>query len=652
MTPNVLIIDDSLTVRMDLAEAFERAGFAPLLCATTTDARDTLSRARVGVIVLDVVLPDGDGVDLLREIRASAGGADAVILMLSSEAEVRDRVRALQTGADEYVGKPYDRSYVVAKARELLRRRSSGPVTAATVLIIDDSLTFREQLRAAIEHAGYRALVAETGEEGLTIAAAQRPSAIVVDGVLPGLDGAAFIRHVRLDAALRDTPCILLTAAQDVDVELRALDAGADAFVHKDDDLDVILARLAAALRAATSSAEKSIDSAHGPRKILAVDDSQTYLHELASTLRGEGYDVALARSGEEALDLLAVQSVDCVLLDLMMPGLGGHETCRRIKAAPIVRDTPLIMLTALEDRGAMLEGLAAGADDYISKSSEFAVLKARVRAQIRRKQFEDENRRIREQLLRKEFEAAEERNARALAEARAALTEELERQNRELEAFSYSVSHDLRAPLRTIDGFSRALVEDFGGDLAPQAQDYLRRVQTAASRMGELIEDLLHLARVGRAELRRQRIDLSALAYTISESLQDPDRTVEVEIAEGMAADGDPGLVRALLENLLSNAFKFTSRRESARIEVGAAIDGGLRAFFVRDNGVGFAPEHAARLFQPFQRLHTYADFEGTGVGLATVHRIAARHGGRAWAEGILDGGATIYFTLGSRDG
>lgn len=648
MTPNVLIIDDSLTVRMDLAGAFEDAGFAPLLCATTADARETLARSHVDVIVLDVVLPDGDGVDLLREIRAST---DAVILMLSSEAEVRDRVRAMQTGADEYVGKPYDRGYVVAKASELLRRRSGNTHTAATVLIIDDSLTFREQLKAAVEKAGYQTLQAVSGEEGLRVAAAQRPNVIVVDGVLPGIDGAAVIRHIRLDAALRDTPCILLTAAHEVEAELRALDAGADAFVHKGTDLDVIVARLGATLRAATSTTEKGTESSLGARKILAVDDSQTYLQELAGTLRNEGYDVALARSGEEALELLAVQSVDCVLLDLVMPGLGGHETCRRIKAAPTVRDTPLIMLTAIEDRSAMLEGLAAGADDYISKSSEFAVLKARVRAQIRRKQFEDENRRIREQLLRKEFEAAEERNARALAEARAALTEELERQNRELEAFSYTVSHDLRAPLRTIDGFSRALAEDFGESLGDQAKDYLRRVQGAAKRMGELIEDLLQLARVSRAELRRQRVDLSSIAYTITAGLRDATRTVDVQITPGLTSDADPGLVRTLLENLILNAWKFTSRTQAACIEVGTIDSAAGRAFFVRDNGVGFDQAHADRLFQPFQRLHSHSDFEGTGIGLATVHKIVNRHGGKVWAEGSPGQGATIYFTFGVRD-
>lgn len=654
MTATVLVIDDSLTVRMDLVEAFEDAGFVVVACASATEAREALARGEVDAIVLDVVLPDGDGVELLREIRAAL--PQKPILMLSSEAEVRDRVRALQTGADEYVGKPYDRGYLVAKAHELVRARAPAPgPVRTTVLVIDDSATFRETLRGAIEGAGWDVLLAATGEDGLRMAADRRPNAIVVDGILPGIDGATVIRRVRLDTALRATPCVLLTGSDGGDAELRALDAGADAFVRKGEDMAVILARLAAVLRTASGrTEEQATASLLGPHKILAVDDSPTYLNELASTLRLEGYDVALARSGEEALELLSIQPVDCILLDLMMPGLGGKETCRRIKTAPVLREIPLIMLTALEERAAMLEGLGAGADDYIPKSSELAVLKARVRAQIRRKQFEDENRRIREQLLRKEFEATEARAARELAEARAALAGELERQNRELEAFSYSVSHDLRAPLRSIDGFSSALEEDYRERLDGQGLDYLRRVRAAARRMGELIEDLLALARVGRVELRRQPLDLGAEALQIVAQLaeRDPARTVAIEIQDGLVAEGDRGLVRSMLENLLSNAWKFSARRADPRIEIGATERDGRRCYFVRDNGVGFEPAHAERLFQPFQRLHPAAEFEGTGIGLATVQRIAARHGGRVWAEASPGGGATFYFTLRGGDG
>ncbi|MCI0622080.1 MAG: response regulator [Acidobacteria bacterium] len=650
MSDTVLIVDDSLTVRMDLTEAFEAAGFRPLPCATAAEARRALNGGPVGVVVLDVLLPDADGVDFLREIRASASASATAILMLSTEAEVKDRVRGLQTGADEYIGKPYDASYVVAKARELLRSRHAGEAGGRqTILIIDDSVTFREEMRQAFESTGYSILVATTGEEGLRVAADRRPSAIVVDGMLPGIDGASVIRRIRLDAVLRHTPCLLLTASEDRGAELRALDAGADAFVRKEEDVEVILARLAATLRRAVTATAEATGSLLGPKKILAVDDSVTYLHELASTLREEGYDVVLARSGEEALELLAVQPVDCVLLDLIMPGLSGQETCRRIKSVQVVRDIPLIMLTALEDRAAMLEGFGAGADDYIPKSSEFEVLKARVRAQIRRKQFEDENRRIREQLLHKELEASEARAARELAEARAVLVGELERKNKELEAFSYSVSHDLRAPLRSIDGFSKILLEDYSNRLDAKGQGHLQRVRAAAQRMAELIDDMLKLSRVSRAELHRQQVDLSALARLVVAELHrsDPERTVNVQIQDKLLIDADERLIRIVLENLLGNAWKFTSKVQGARVDFVAKDLPDGKVYAVRDNGAGFNKSHVEKLFHPFQRLHSEADFPGTGIGLASVHRIIDRHGGRVWAEGAVGAGATFFFTL-----
>jgi len=650
MSDTVLIVDDSLTVRMDLAEAFEVAGFRSVLCATIAGARAALSREPVDVVVLDVLVPDGDGIELLKKIRASGSALDSIVMMLSTEAEIKDRIRGLQTGADEYVGKPYDARYVVARARELLRLRRAGKADERrTILVIDDSKTFREELRQAFETTGYAVSLATSGEEGLRVAATQRPGAIVVDGVLPGIDGATVIRRVRLDAALRSVPCLLLTASEDHGAELRALDAGADAFVRKEGDVGVILARLAAMLRQAAITTIDEKASLLGPKKILAVDDSVTYLHELSSSLRDEGYDVVLARSGEEALELLAVQPVDCILLDLIMPGLSGQETCRRIKAAQVVRDIPLVMLTALEDRSAMLDGLGAGADDYISKSSEFEVLKARVRAQIRRKQFEDENRRIREELLKKELEAAEARASRELAETRAVLLEELERKNKELEAFSYSVSHDLRAPLRSIDGFSQAFLEDYADRVDAKGQGYLRRVGSAAQRMGELIDDMLQLSRVGRVEMRREETDLSDLARLVVAELRkhEPDRNIDVEIGDGLVAEADPRLMRIALENLLGNAWKFTRKVSGARIEVGSTGVPDGKSYFVKDNGAGFNMEYADKLFSPFQRLHSEEDFPGTGIGLATVYRVIDRHGGRVWAESEVGKGATFYFTL-----
>ena len=650
MSYRALVVDDSLTVRMDLAEALRAAGFESLLAGTLAEARVLLERELPDVLVLDVRLPDGDGIDLLTEIRASARLAGTIVFLLSSEAEVHDRVRGLRSGADEYVGKPYDAGYIVAKARELLRRRSSsGSVQRPSVLVIDDSATFRALLVAALDGASYDVLETATGEDGLRVAADRRPSAIIVDGVLPGIDGATVIRRLRLDEALRGTPCLLLTASDTPGSELRALEAGADAFVRKDEELEVILARLAAILRTHPVASGTAAASAHGPCKILAVDDSPTYLHEVGEALRREGYDVVLAPSGEQALELLSLQSVDCILLDLVMPGIGGHEACRRIKAAPAMRDIPLILLTSLEGRVAMLEGLGAGADDFIPKSSEFDVLVARVRAQIRRRQFEAENRRFREELLESELTASEARAAKELAEARAAHIDELRRKNEELEAFSYSVSHDLRAPLRAITGFTQIILEDCSGALDEAGRGHLERVRKAAERMAELIDDLLELSRVGSADLARQPIDLCVIARQIIDDLRcrDPERAVDLEICAELRADGDQKLVRIVLENLLGNAWKFTRGVERARIEVGVRSDTEAATYYVRDNGVGFDMAHANKLFRPFQRLHDEREFAGTGIGLATVQRIVERHSGRIWAEALPGQGATFSFTL-----
>jgi two-component system, NtrC family, sensor kinase len=650
MNAKVLVVDDSLTVRMDLADAFEAAGFSPLICATVREAREVIATQAVDLVILDVLLPDGDGVELLKEIRKSSATSELSILMLSTEADVADRIRGLRTGANDYVGKPYDVSYVVARGRELLLSKKARPAGAdrTTVLLIDDSKTFREALKGALEQSGYAVITAATGEEGLRLAAARRPDALIVDGVMPGIDGATVIRRIRLDAALRGLPCLLLTASEEHGAELRALDAGADAFVLKEEDMEVILARFAAMLRTVRTGPE-AISSLASPKRILAVDDSTTFLQALASALRDEGYDVVLAHSGEDAIEMLAVQSVDCILLDLLMPGIGGQESCRRIKASPATRNIPLIMLTAVEDRQTLIKGLSTGADDYIAKSHDFDVLRARIQAQIRRKQFEDENRRIREQLLHSELKAAEARAARELAEAKAALVEELEVKNKELEAFSYSVSHDLRAPLRSIDGFSQILLEDHAEQLGETGQDYLGRIRAAAGQMSALIDDMLLLSRVSRAELRVQRVDLSELAHAVTDELkrQSLDRKVSLSIQPGLIVHADPGLMRVLLDNLLGNAWKYTSRTSDAQIEFRAQTDATGTVFLVQDNGAGFDMAYASALFQPFQRLHSSAEFPGTGIGLATVRRIVDRHGGRVWAESKVNCGTTVFFTI-----
>jgi signal transduction histidine kinase len=225
----------------------------------------------------------------------------------------------------------------------------------------------------------------------------------------------------------------------------------------------------------------------------------------------------------------------------------------------------------------------------------------------------------------------------------------QLEASNRELEAFSYSVSHDLRAPLRGIDGFSQALLEDYADQLDKQGRNYLQRVRAASQRLEHIIDDMLILSRVTRREMRRKPVNLSTIAQEIAVELQAnrPERQVSFAIAPELVVKADPSLMRLALENLLENAWKFTSKHATARIEVGVTVNNGERAYYVRDDGAGFNMAYVGKLFGAFQRLHPISDFGGTGIGLATVQRIILRHGGRVWAEGTEEQGATFYFTL-----
>jgi PAS domain S-box-containing protein len=406
MIPRVLVVDDSLTARMDIGEALEGVDFDTILCGDLRSARDAIVGGGLALIVLDTLLPDGDGLDFLRELRISPTTAQIPVLLLSTETAAGNRVREMGPGIAEYMGKPYDLELVVARARALTQAAGSGAVgLRRSVLVIDGSATFRTELRQSLEAAGFQVREAATGDEGLSLATADC-DAVVVDGSLAGRDGAGVVRSLKSDTALRSTPCLVLTGEGTED-ERRALNPGADVYVRKAEGVDVILVRLAALVGPATAAGVERVPGVSGLRRLLAVDDSTTYLEELGSQLREEGYDVILAKSGEEALEILASQPVDGILLDLVMPGLSGQDTCRRIRQRTDWRDIPLIMLTARDDREAMIEGINAGADDYVAKSPDFEVLKIRLRAQLRRKDFEDENRTIREKLVRTEIEAA-----------------------------------------------------------------------------------------------------------------------------------------------------------------------------------------------------------------------------------------------------
>ena len=671
MKPRVLIVDDSLTVRMDLCEAFEAGGFEAVACETVERAEEALRAGPFGVAVLDVRLPDGDGIELLRAIKARTGGNSTPVMLLSSEAEVSDRVRGLKTGADEYVGKPYDAVYVVARARELAgadKPPSSG--ARQTILVIDDSATVREELRGALTDAGYAVVLAETGEDGLRAAPRVRPAALIVDGDLPGIDGHAVVRRIRLDATLRRTPCLLLTGSRtDRSDEVAALDAGVDAYVRKSEDVGIVLARLRAMLRSAsTDGLAAATASALGPKRILAVDDSPTYLAMIADHLRAEGYDVILARSGEEALLLLAVQPVDCILLDLVMPGLSGQDTCRRIKSSTVFRDVPLIMLTGHDEREAMIDGINAGADDYLSKSSDLEVLKARLRAQLRRKQFEDETRVIREQLLRHELEVQEARAARELADERAQHLADLQRTNVELASakeraeresnfkskYLANMSHELRTPLNAIIGFTELLDREIVGPLTQTQRDYVGNVLTSAQHLLALINDVLDIAKIeaGKTELHRARVSFATIAGAACAVVEPLAGKQGVSLHASIPSDlpeldADPARMKQILYNLLSNAIKFTPAGGAVRISARAYAH--EMHIAVEDTGIGIRPEDVPRVFAEFGRIEVEGEraVEGTGLGLPLTKRLVELHGGSISLESTFGEGSRFTVVL-----
>ncbi len=293
--------------------------------------------------------------------------------------------------------------------------------------------------------------------------------------------------------------------------------------------------------------------------------------------------------------------------------------------------DTQRAILNVLDD---------AGGEKTRLEATQRAVLNILDDIDLEKTRFQQVNVELRNEI------AERERTEQALSRAKATAEEA----SRELEAFSYSVAHDLRAPLRSIDGFSQVLLEDCAAQLDAEGQRYLNHVREAAQQMGELIDDLLNLSRVTRAELRREAVDLSAMARIVLGKLRDsqPEREVETIVEEGLLAQADPRLLDVVLTNLLGNAWKFTGKRAAARIEFAATVADQRRVYFVRDNGAGFDATYAGKLFGVFQRLHAAHEFEGTGIGLATVQRIVHRHGGRVWAEGAVDRGATFFFTLG----
>jgi signal transduction histidine kinase len=392
---------------------------------------------------------------------------------------------------------------------------------------------------------------------------------------------------------------------------------------------------------------------------------------DLARTLLSrKGYTILEASGGAEGLRTAIRARPDLIVTDVLMPDMDGYQLVGELRARPELAHTPVVFYTSnyLESQARPLAE-ACGVSQIVVRSEDPARLIEAVGAALEHEPPDDipplpadfdrhHAQVINSTLLAKirELEVSEKRigslNASLVQQVQEVQEHSvrLERANKDLEAFAYSIAHDLRTPLRGISGFAGALAEDYGDRLDETGREYVGRIEAGCARMATLLDALLHLSQVSRAEMNLQDVDLSAEVTAICGQLRarDPGRQVRVTVQEGVRVTADRALIRTALENLLDNAWKFTARRDGAAIEFATAPAGDAAiCCYVRDNGAGFDPAYVGKLFQPFQRLHHADEFPGTGTGLATVRRIIDRHGGRTWADGIVDGGATIYFTL-----
>jgi two-component system sensor histidine kinase/response regulator len=457
----------------------------------------------------------------------------------------------------------------------------------AEILIAEDSQTQAEQLTHYLSTRGYTVTVARNGKQALAAALRSKPAMIITDVMMPEMDGYTLCKEIKSLPALRDIPVVLLTSLSRPQDIVKGLDCSADSFIRKPYDDKYLLSRVEYIL--------------------TNVQLRKTERLQVGVQLQFGGQSHFITAEKQQILDLL----------------ISTYEGAVQINEE--LENKQQELLQAKET----LEARVA------ERTAELAQTNERLQIELaERKRAEEQIKKLNEDLERRVAER----------------TAQLAAANDELEAFSYSVSHDLRAPLRHINGFAGALIEEHGAQLHPEAQRQLNRIQERTKKMTRMIDDLLNLARLDRHSMALQMTSLNSLVENVLHHLESETtgRKIEWRVGSLPSVNCDPGLIQQVFANLLSNAVKYTGRCESAVIEINQATIEGQLVLFVRDNGAGFNPKYSDKLFGTFQRLHSDAEFEGTGVGLATVQRIVRKHGGRIWAEAEVNQGATFYFSLG----
>jgi signal transduction histidine kinase/FixJ family two-component response regulator len=636
----VLVVDDDETVRLLAEEALGAAGFDVVCAANGGQALDAFVGWRADIVLLDVLMPGLDGFDTCQRLHALPGGEHVPVLMVTGLDDVDSIERAYRVGAADFLTKPINWAvlghhvrYMLRAARAMDEVRALQARTQALLKAIPDTLLLLDGDAHPQPVGGLEGEAPTLGE------VLPREAARWTRRNLPGVLGGEELLDVEIEArgpaGPRDFEARLVPVDADhalmmlrdisdrrrVEVERQRYRQGLEALNH-------LGHRLLAAARDPGRSHALICDGlaalVQADTAVLVQAEGDDLLCTAASGLGSERLEGVRLSAGERAALMRAMASgcalrlADDALADPAHPGDGcfpggaGHALL-----SPLERDGRLV--------GALY---AHGRTPFDAIAEQLAGLLAqRVAVAL-------ENMDLLQGLERRVAER----------------TAQLQASNRELESFSYSVAHDLRAPLRGINGNLQALAEDYGDALDAAAHGFMARAVEATRHMDRLIDDLLRLSRVTRSEMHREPVDLSRIAREVAGRLlaTAPEREVEMVIAPGLVGMGDAQLLGVVIENLLDNAFKYTARHPRARIEVGARpLPGRGPAFFVADDGAGFDMNHAGKLFGPFQRLHGVREFPGTGIGLATVQRIVQRHGGEVWAEAQVEKGATFFFTL-----
>lgn len=700
--PTILLIESNEASRKRLSAALEDEDYIVIEASTGQSALDKAQFHKIDLVLQDLALPDMDGLELNQQLRALPGGADLPIFALSGFLSCMDDTMTSEVRFTDFLVKPLEITHLIEVVKTYLPNSAAKEERVGKgryVLLVDDSPTQLKLMRLHLTNAGFKVLTATNGEEALNQVLIKQPDAVVSDVLMPQMDGFELCLNIRSNPKFAHLPVILISAhyLEEADY-LLAKKVAASTYLKRTPDAKELIETLidclntklpiktiepiglvkekhmhrlirqlerqlvansGLALRSALQASQLALLGGMAEALTNSSDIEVTLKEMLTTCLDAAGISLGVLYLLDEKQKLCLKVMVNFraseeVLLrnffdlpELFTQTLMTQRTLQ-IPSSEEMYPAEQELLNKVAARSAIITPIIAGSKclgvlflgsqtNNITGSSSLLFTNT-LGAQIGQAialAGAFERIQISEQKLEKRVQDR---------------TKQLEAINKELESFSFSVSHDLRAPLRSIEGFSRLLEEKYKEQLDNQARDYLQRIYSGVDRLSQLIDDVLRLSQVAGSEIELDdEVNLTNLARIIRKELEenDPNRKVEWVIQEDLRIMGDRRLLQIMLANLLKNAWKFTAKAVHAKIELGSKEESNQTVYFVRDNGAGFDMKYKDKLFSAFQRLHTTKDFPGTGIGLATVARIIHRHNGKVWAEAEVGKGAIFYFVL-----